>query len=60
VFIIFAAFYMSSFVAFRSQRICLAERSRSTFALFVALLCASFSVSLSVMPLTADSGKSRL
>jgi hypothetical protein len=38
---------MSSFVAFGSQRISLAEHSRSSFALFVSLLCAGFSLSLS-------------
>jgi hypothetical protein len=30
---------MSSFVAFRSRRISLAERSHSSFALVVSLLC---------------------
>jgi hypothetical protein len=32
---------MSSFVAFESQRISLAERSHSSFALIVSLLCTS-------------------
>jgi hypothetical protein len=36
---------MSSFVAFKSRRISLAERSRSSFALFASLLCAGFSLS---------------
>jgi hypothetical protein len=38
----------------------LAERSRSSFALFVSVLCAGFSLSLLAKPLAAVSGKSRL
>jgi hypothetical protein len=34
-------------MAFGLQRISLAERSRSSFALFVPVLCAGFSLSLS-------------
>jgi hypothetical protein len=34
-------------VAFESQRISLAERSRLSFTLFVSVLCACFSLSLS-------------
>jgi hypothetical protein len=52
---------MSSFVALGSQRISLAERSRSSFALFVSLLCAGTSLSLSSGDaLVTISGKSRL
>jgi hypothetical protein len=39
---------MSSFVALRSRRISLDERSHSSFAVFVSLLCADFSLSLSL------------
>jgi hypothetical protein len=35
-------------VAFESQRISLAERSRLSFTLFVSVLCACFSLSLSL------------
>jgi hypothetical protein len=41
-----------------SRRVSLPERSRSSFALFVSVLCAC--LSLSVMSLADDSGKSRL
>jgi hypothetical protein len=52
---------MSSFVALGSQRISLAKRSRSSFALFVSLLCAGTSLSLSSGDaLVTISGKSRL
>jgi hypothetical protein len=47
-------------VAFESQWISLAERSHSSFALFVSRLCGGFSLSLPEMPLAAVSGKSRL
>jgi hypothetical protein len=51
---------MSSFVAFESRRISFTERSRSSFVLFVPLLCAgSLSLSLPMMPLAAVSQKSR-
>jgi hypothetical protein len=55
-----AAFACLEFVAFRSRRINLAERSCSSFALFVSVLCASFSLSLPALPLAVVSGKSRL
>jgi hypothetical protein len=55
---------MSSFVALRSRRISLDERSHSSFAVFVSLLCVDFSLSLSLsilaMPLAAVNGKYRL
>jgi hypothetical protein len=38
----------------------LTEHSRSSFALFVLVLCAGFSLSLPTMPLVAVSGKSSL
>jgi hypothetical protein len=41
------AFACIEFVIFRSRWISLAERSRSRFALFVLVLCADFSLSLS-------------
>jgi hypothetical protein len=48
-------------MAFGLRRISLAERSRSSFVLFVSVLYAGFSLSMSLpaMPLTVVTGKSR-
>jgi hypothetical protein len=51
-----AAFACLEFVAFRSRRISLAERSCSSFTLFVSVLCAGFSLSLSLSPGVAVGG----
>jgi hypothetical protein len=49
------AFACIEFVIFRSRWISLAERSRSRFALFVLVLCAGFSLSLSLDVAVSDS-----
>jgi hypothetical protein len=56
------AFACLEFVAFGSRQISLAEHSRSSFALFVSVLCRFLSLSLSLpaLPLVVVSGKSRL
>jgi hypothetical protein len=56
----YKAFACLEFVAFGLRRISLAERSRSSFTLFILVLCAGFSLPLQAMPLVVVSGKSRL
>jgi hypothetical protein len=52
---------MSSYVAFRSRRISLAERSRSSFAPVVFLVCVQVRIFLLLlaMPMRAVSGRFR-